>query len=382
MIDALARPDLLTPQDAGQLFLTLGGSKVVDQRIQEAVQTSQTQEHQVGWVGVVGILLLVLLHSLVELQVVGEQQTVCGCETQHKHHQHYYRHHHCSRSPAGASWDPDGDPAQAPDHPSVGHHRDEQRQEEEGAAEGDEVDPVLPDQIVYDLDVMTGGDVQCSDMMSLFGEDEGHRTSKGQNPHGHTSDDGVAWCPPGQRVDGVDHTEEPVHADASYEQDRAVHVPVEGCGDHTAHERSEYPVVASEVVGDLEGEQDAKDQVSTGQIQHVDHCRLLGPDPPGEGQQGAEVDRHADEDQRVEGRDEDGGHGARQEQQHILRDDLPSWFGCVRLPTNSRIIRFDQIILLSVNNIQAEGFIRDCFVTEAKGPPKVSSTAWRRKYTC
>lgn len=166
---------------------------------------------------------------------------------------------------------------------------------------------------------MAGGDVQLTEVNSLFGEDEGHRASKGQNPHGHTGYGCVPWPSPSQGVNGVDYSKEPVHTDGSDEENRAIHVPVKGCSDHTAHERAEYPVVATKVVGDLEGEQRGKEQVSTGQVQHVDGCGLLRSDPPSKGQHRADVDRHADEaDQRVEGRYEDGGHGAREKQQRLF----------------------------------------------------------------
>lgn len=166
---------------------------------------------------------------------------------------------------------------------------------------------------------MAGGDVQLSEVKSLFGEDEGHRTSKGQHPRGHAGYGRVPRPSPSQGVNGVDYGKKPVHTDASYEENGAIHVPVKGCSDHTAHERAEDPVVATKVVGDLEGEQHGEEQVSTGQVQHVNGCRLLRPDPPGEGQHCADVDRHADEaDKRVEGRYEDGGNGATEKQQRLF----------------------------------------------------------------
>lgn len=170
---------------------------------------------------------------------------------------------------------------------------------------------------------MASGDVQLAHENGLLRQKEGHRASEGQHPHGHTGNGRVPWPPPGQRVDGVDYGEEPVHADAGYEEDGAIHVPVEGCSDHAAQDRPEDPVVATEVVGDLEGEQQGEEQVGTGQVQHVDDRRLLRPDPPGEGQHGADVDRHADQaDQRVEGRHEDSGHGPLQEGQGHIRHPL------------------------------------------------------------
>lgn len=64
-----ALSNLLTLQCAGQLPLALGWSEIVDQRVQEAVQTAHTQKHQVRCIGSVRGLLG-CLDSTVKLQVV------------------------------------------------------------------------------------------------------------------------------------------------------------------------------------------------------------------------------------------------------------------------------------------------------------------------
>lgn len=168
---------------------------------------------------------------------------------------------------------------------------------------------------------MTGGDVQFPEVNSLFREDKGHWGSKRQYPHGCTGDGCIPWPPPSQGVDRVNNSKKTIHTDASYEQNRAIHVPVEGCGDHTAHERAKYPVVAIEVVRDFEGEQHGENQVSTGQVQHEDGCWFLRPDPLSEGEHGTDVDWYADEaNEHVERRYEDGGQRALQKQQRLFWD--------------------------------------------------------------
>lgn len=159
---------------------------------------------------------------------------------------------------------------------------------------------------------MAGGDVQLFEVNSLLGDNKGHRASKGQYPHDHAGSDGVSRPPPSQGVDGIHNSEQPVQANARYKKNRTVHVPVKSGRDHTTHQGPEYPVVAVEVVEDLEWEHDGKEQVGSGQVQHVDGRRLLGPDATGKGQHGADVDRHADNaNQSVERRYEDGGNRAR-----------------------------------------------------------------------
>lgn len=250
---------------------------------------------------------------------MGQQKTVCGCETQDKYHQHCNSHHHRSGSSAGVPWDLRLDPAQCPDHPCVGHHCDEQGYEEEGAAESDEVDFVVFSEVINGLDIVAGGDVQLTEIHSLFGDNKGHRGSKRQNPYSHTGNDCVPRPSPSQGVDGINDSKKSVHADASDEENRAIHVPVKCCSHPPAHERTKYPVVASKMVGDLEREQYGKDKVSAGQIQHVDGRGFLWSDPPNEGQHRTEIDWHADEaHQRVEGRYEDRGHRASEKQQRIF----------------------------------------------------------------
>lgn len=344
---------LLARQHAEQLPLALGRSKVVDQRVQEAVETSHTQKHQIRRIGTVRGLLG-LTDPRVELQEVHQEQAVCGCEAHHKHHQHRQSHHHRSGSSAGAARHPARDAGQRPDHLGVGHRGDEQRQEEERAAEGDEVELAVPNLLLHRQDVMAGGDAQLLEVNGLLREDEGHRAGEGQNPHGRAGYDGVPRPPPDQGIDGVGDGEEAVHADASDEEDGAVHVPVKGGGDHAAHHRAEQPVVAAKVVDDLEGQEHGEDQVGGGQVEHVDGGGLLGADPPAEGHQGADVDGHADEaDHRVEGRDEDGGHGAREEEQGLLRDPRPHR-GIVARPRRAAVV-VDVAVVIRRNRERLKG---------------------------
>lgn len=138
MSDASSVCCLLARQHVGQLSLTLGRSKVVGQGIQKAVHTSNAQEHQIESIGAIWGLL-VLLKPLVKHQVVSQKETVGGHEAQHKYHQDCKRHHHCSSSSAGTSWDSRWHSAQGADNLGVRHHRDKQGQENQGAGEGDEV---------------------------------------------------------------------------------------------------------------------------------------------------------------------------------------------------------------------------------------------------
>lgn len=169
---------------------------------------------------------------------------------------------------------------------------------------------------------MTSGDVQLPKVNSLVGEDKGHGASAGDEPHDRASYDGVLRPPPGQGVDGVDNSKKPIHADTGNEENRAVHVPVEAGSNHTAHDGAEDPIIAHKMVEDLQGEHQGKEQISKGQIQHVDGCRLLGPDAPGECQNCPKVNGHTDTaHEGVEGRHEKGGKAASQKHPCLFRDN-------------------------------------------------------------
>ncbi|KAA8592343.1 hypothetical protein FQN60_017798 [Etheostoma spectabile] len=58
------------------------------------------------------------------------------------------------------------------------------------------------------------------------------------------------------------------------------------------------------MVGNLEGKEESKQQVSAGQVEHVDHCRFSGTDRMHKHHHGNKVEGHADdEDEGVNGRD-------------------------------------------------------------------------------
>lgn len=108
----------------------------------------------------------------------------------------------------------------------------------------------------------------------------------------------------------VDHRDVALLANAVEEEDGAVHMATEEGHHGVAQVVPKEPVIAQEVVGDLEGEQEDKVLVSTGQVEEEEGAgtspEVGHQDPAGQsvGQQ------HHEQDHRVEGREDTGGEGA------------------------------------------------------------------------
>uniref|UniRef100_A0A3B3SIJ4 Uncharacterized protein n=1 Tax=Paramormyrops kingsleyae TaxID=1676925 RepID=A0A3B3SIJ4_9TELE len=113
---------------------------------------------------------------------------------------------------------------------------------------------------------MAGGDAQLFEVGGLLGQQNGH----------HANHHRILSTAPGQRFDGVHYRQEAVYANAHHQQDGAVHITIESGRDEAARGLPVSPVVAIEMVGHLEGKQQHKQQVSHCQVQHEDHCWLLG----------------------------------------------------------------------------------------------------------
>jgi len=129
-------------------------------------------------------------------------------------------------------------------------------------------------------------------------------------PDAHT-DTRLAPCPAGAfPQEWMHHRDVALQADAGEEEDGAVHVPVEK-GHHGATQVvPKEPVIAQEVVGDLEGQQKDEEQVSAGQVEQEEGAgtspEVCYQDPAG---QSIGWQPHK-QDHRIEGREEAGGEGA------------------------------------------------------------------------
>lgn len=245
-----------TPEQRRHLPLTLRRSKVIDQRIQAAADGSDTEGEQVRLVGTVAGVVG-------QKNVVDHEDDVGGGEADHKHHQHQRGHDHSSGL-FGTVVHVGG--GQSLDDAHVKDHGEDKRDEEEdGGVDGEKVD-VVNLQEVWILHVVAGGDVQVGQMQRLFGDQERRDSAQGQHPHGTTDRPGRLRAAPRQRLYGVNHSQETVDADTHDEQDGAIHVAIEGGCDNSAQEGAIDPVVAMEIVGDLEGKEEAQEEVCAGQV--------------------------------------------------------------------------------------------------------------------
>uniref|UniRef100_A0A8C3S3I4 Uncharacterized protein n=1 Tax=Chelydra serpentina TaxID=8475 RepID=A0A8C3S3I4_CHESE len=120
---------------------------------------------------------------------------------------------------------------------------------------------------VWLQDVVAGGDVQLWDVLGMVVAQQRAQTQPHGQPDTHTDScrlPEVLGAPP---QEGVHQRDIAVQADAGEEEDGAVHVPIEEGDQGTACVVPKEPVVAQQMIGDLEGQQEDKEQVGTGQVE-------------------------------------------------------------------------------------------------------------------
>lgn len=212
-------------------------------------------------------------------------------------------------------------------------------------------------------------------MDGLPGDEERRRSSEGQQPHGSTRRRSRPRAAPRQGVDGVHDRQETVNADTRQQQHGAIHVAVESRGDNSAHETAVDPVVAMVMVGDLEGKEQAEQQVSTGQVQHVNRRRFSRMDLMHEHHHGDEIEGHANnEDESVNGRDKGRCQATLKETFGFLRDKEVLLGVAVQTVSFSRFLRrlgagafvIGQTVQRQVNVVYR--LSADCFKVTREGP--------------
>lgn len=169
---------------------------------------------------------------------------------------------------------------------------------------------------------MTGGDVESRDLGRLLCEEERHHPCDGHGPDGQTSEGSPSQRAPGEGLDGIHHSQEPVDAYDRHEHDGGVHVAVKRCSGKAAHFRPEFPVAARKVIADLKGQQGHEQHVCCGQVQHIHHSWLLDLHFQDEHSDGHDVQGKADDEHAGVNRgDEEGQPGAGQVARGIFRDE-------------------------------------------------------------
>lgn len=149
---------------------------------------------------------------------------------------------------------------------------------------------------------MAGSDVQGRNIDGLLHDIQGDGDQKNQEPDRQGETDGNVCLLPGVSH-GVHYHPVPLHAEAGHEEDGAVHIAIEKANQHLAKGIPIGPVVAMQVIGNLQGEPDDREEVGQGQIGHVNHSRVffLGPekeDPEGHAIAGQTNHKHNGVDDR------------------------------------------------------------------------------------
>ena len=121
---------------------------------------------------------------------------------------------------------------------------------------------------------MAGRDVKGRDVGGLLHNVQGDGKQQNEQPYSQGDADGNACL-----LLGVHHGvhDDPVslHAEAGHEEDGAVHVAIEKANEHLAKRLPVSPVVAMDVVRNLQGEPDDREEVGQGQVGHVNHGGVL-----------------------------------------------------------------------------------------------------------
>lgn len=231
---------------------------VVDERVQAAVEAGQAQRGDVEAVTVVH-------HAVFEERVMHHQHDVAGNEADEEGHQDGHDQHHGSVTVLGRRAVVHTVP-QNPQQQDVGHHDDDARDQEHHQTHEDEVKVREPDGrervvgVMYDVDVMAGGDVGVFELGGVVVQVQRGGGAPDEGPDGDANAHGHFVVLPllGQ---GVSHDPVPLNAEAGDEQHRAVHVPVEEAHQNFAQRLSIGPVVALEVVGNLQGRPNDEEEI-------------------------------------------------------------------------------------------------------------------------
>lgn len=284
--------------------LALRGSIVVYQGVDATAYAADTDTQEVGKVGG-------LCHGVTgKERVVEKQKDVCGSKAKDEDAEDSRGQ---EQSPRLLVLVGNRGRAEASDDGHVTDGGEDQRHEEEDGGEGGEVVRVVVFQQLLAEHVVAGGDVELRHEGGLLLQEQGRHPRDGHGPDGQADEGGAPQRPPGERLDGVHHGQEAVHADGRHEHDGGVHVPVEGRRDEAAQGRPEPPVASGEVVADLEGKHTHEQRVCHGQVQHVHHGRLLDLHLQDEHHDGHGVQREADQEHaRVDRGDKDSEPGAGQ----------------------------------------------------------------------
>ncbi|TNN56989.1 hypothetical protein EYF80_032800 [Liparis tanakae] len=281
------------------------GHKVVDERVQAAVEARQAQRGHVEAVAVVR-------HAVLQQRVVHHQHHVAGHEAHHKGHQHHGDQHHGPPPVLGRRAVPHAVPQDAQQQ-DVGHDDDHAGHEEHHQAHEDEVvvrqahGRERVQGVLDDVDVVAGGDVGVLDPDGVVVQVQRRAGEPHERPDGHADADGHLVVLPLLRQ-RVSYHPVALHAEAGDEEDGAVHVAVEEAHHHFAQRLAVRPVVAVEVVRDLQRDPDDEEQVGQRQVGHVDGGRVLLLGPEEEHPDGHAVGRQPHgEHHDVDDGEEDGG---------------------------------------------------------------------------
>lgn len=121
---------------------------------------------------------------------------------------------------------------------------------------------------------MAGCDVEGWDVTGLLHEIQGDGNQQNQQPYSQGDTDGDVCVLPCVHHGIHDHPI-PLHAEAGYEENGAVHVAKEKTNEYLAKRFPVSPVVAMYVIGNLHRKPDDREEVSQGQVGHVNHGRVL-----------------------------------------------------------------------------------------------------------
>lgn len=116
------------------------------------------------------------------------------------------------------------------------------------------------------LHIVAGVDAQLPHEVALLHEGQGQHVEEDGGPDGGTGGGGVGTLGEPLVGEGVGDGHVAADADAGQQQDGAVHVAIEHGRGRPARCLPKHPVVPVEVVGYLEGQHEAEEQVRGGQV--------------------------------------------------------------------------------------------------------------------
>lgn len=262
----------MTEESSSHLIPEVFRNIVVDKGIHTAVESADGQAHHVADVQV-AIQLGVIAG------VMNKEQNVAGCVEGHDCEQHKSCELHRVGVPLPAVQEGSQYWAVAEQH----HH---ERSEESTGDQADEVVEVIAIILVPGENVMADSGVYSIQGIWLLLQ------SQGQDEDGSTEPDGSAGAGSEGRSaertwkERMHHSQVPVNTDACEQQYWAVHVPIEeSCGE-PAQAFPKGPVIAQEIVENLEGQHQHEQQVCCSQVHQKDSWgQLLSPggqDPQGQ----------------------------------------------------------------------------------------------------